>query len=98
MIEIINIIKGDIYQNVSIEKKEGLLKKALCKVEFKCFFQEIWDFKLTFQDWGAANLDILFPEIFKSQKNFSPKLVCKFREKGKGSIDSNGADNSQYII
>jgi len=95
MIEIMKIIKGNIYQYVYIEKREGLQKKNLCKIEFKCFFQEIFDFKLTFQDWGASNLDILFPQdTVADKKAFSPKLECSFKEKGKGKIQANGMEGS----
>lgn len=91
MIDIIKIIKGNIYQYVHIEKREGNIKKNLCKIEFKCFFQEIWDFKITFQDWGAANLDILFPKIYSEGKSFSPKIECLFKQKGSGDIQGVGA-------
>ncbi len=95
MLEIIKIIKGNIYQFLYIEKKEGFQKKNLCKIEFKCFFQEIFDFKLTFENWAASNLDILFPENIKTdKKSFSPKLECKFKEKGKGIIYANGMEGA----
>jgi len=95
MIEIMKIIKGNIYQFVNVEKREGIQKKNLCKIEFKCFFQEIYDFKLTFQDWGASNLDILFPQDGKGElKSFSPKLECSFREKGRGKIQADGMEGA----
>ena len=31
------------------------------KIEFKCVFQEIWDFVLSFEDWAASNVNVLFP-------------------------------------
>lgn len=90
MTEIMKIIKGNVFQFVYVERKEKAQKKNLCKIEFKCFFQEIFDFKLTMQDWGASNLDILFPEKFQDRKSFSPKVDCQFKDRGTGKISADG--------
>jgi len=95
MIEIIKVIKGNVFQFVTIERKEGFQKKNVGKIEFKCFFQEMFDFKLTFQDWGGSNLDIMFSGDIKNDlKSFSPKLECIFKERGKGKIQADGSEGS----
>jgi hypothetical protein len=61
MIDIMNIISGNIYQSVLIEKKsDSGVKKPICKIEFKIIFQEIWDFRINFEDWGIKNVNYLF--------------------------------------
>lgn len=38
---------------MKLEKKR---KVNLCRLNFTCVFQEIWDFNLVFSDWSAAGV------------------------------------------
>jgi hypothetical protein len=86
MIEILNIVKGNIYQSVLVDKKIITSKKPICKVEFKIIFQEIWDFKLTFEDWGALNVDYLFS--YNNINHICPGLEFNLNSNTKQTIRS----------
>jgi hypothetical protein len=88
MIELMKIIKGNIFQSVLIEKKIGSNKKPICKVEFKIIFQEIWDFKLTFEDWGARNVNYLFS--YTDISDIAPGLEFNLNNDSKQVIRSQG--------
>ncbi len=56
-IGLIDVVDGDINLSFDITKASGKKKKVpSCTIEFKCIFQEIWDFKLTFVNWKAGPL------------------------------------------
>lgn len=94
MFNIMNIIKGSINQSCIIKKKDanGVLSD-LCRIEFKCIFQEIWDFILSFEDWSATNTNTLFDKKddiaslnlnveFAFAKNRYDKITAKNSKKG----------------
>jgi len=46
-------------------------------IKFKCYFQEICDFRIFFDDWGGANLNSLFSE---KRNDFIGKDMNKTRK------------------
>jgi hypothetical protein len=64
-VPLINIVGGDINMSVDIVKRvknrknpsmKILILVYIATVDFKCIFQEIWDYKLTFAGWKTSTL------------------------------------------
>lgn len=54
-------------------KGKNLLNKKI-RIIFKCYFQEIYNFRIFFDDWGAENLNNIFK---KNENKFKTKLEIK---------------------
>jgi hypothetical protein len=95
MVDIMKIIRGNIFQTLNIEKKlENGSKKHFCKIDFQIIFQEIWDFYLTFEDWGATNMNYLFNKSNEEFQDNTPGIqffIQKQIQKVKNVEDKKGA-------
>jgi len=63
------------------------------KLEFKCYFQEIWDYVLSFEDWGAQNLDYFFAK----QDGKGLNAGIKFHVSGQDGLDIRNEITKQDI-
>ncbi len=63
------------YYESFLEKKNFNGKKNIINIKFKCYFQEIYNFRIFFDDWGAENLNYIFKN--KDKKKFKTKLEIK---------------------
>lgn len=54
--QLMDIVSGNCNTSMELTRKESGKKKPVpfCCIEFKCIFQEIWDFKLSFLNWKAG--------------------------------------------
>lgn len=95
MIDLMKIINGSIYHSVIIEKKIDTVKKPICKVEFKIIFQEIWDFILTFEDWGASNVNYLFGK--NDANGMRPGITFALKNNTSLVYNKDSKENSAYI-
>ena len=57
-IPLINIVEGNFRQIIFIQEPvpDGKAYKQMAIITFDIYFEEIWDFYLTFMDWKATNL------------------------------------------
>ena len=57
-INLIDIVNGNMSQTVDIKKKMKKKKRAQIQatIEFKCVFQEIWDYKISILNWKLENV------------------------------------------
>lgn len=90
---LIEIIKGGTKLNFTIKNNHKSMNNALFYVEFRCYFQEIRDFQIYFNDWVSANLNSLF--------NINNTLVNKKKPKLKVEIkflnSKGGCAETEYI-
>lgn len=83
-INLIDIVNGNM--NVSVEILKRLDKKKKPKtqalIEFKCIFQEIWDYNISLLNWKLEN--ILSPRMQKDPNTelMNVQLSIEFEEKG----------------
>ena len=71
-INLIDIVDGDKNQSYEITRKESKKRAVqVATVDFKCIFQEIWDFKLNFINWKAGPI----VELKKGKKDDDPKIL-----------------------
>lgn len=102
LIDLMKIIRGSVYQSANILQKVptgegGFLNKPLCKVEFQIFFQEIWDFVLSFEDWSSTNLNYAFNV---ESKELQPSIDFKL-SKGKmikSTVSQKASANPQWSV
>ena len=47
---------GDVNQQIVINRLEGKKKKNLCRINFVCAFQEIWDWYIQFSDLNVTDI------------------------------------------
>ena len=95
-----NIIKGSVNQSCTIKKNSSTGIKDFCRIEFKCIFQEIWDFVMSFEDWSATNMDTLFHKDSLDKLNLG--LEFNFQSKPlykiKSTNDKKGTINPVYSL
>jgi hypothetical protein len=83
LLNIMRIINGNVYQSFMVEKKTGKIKKMVAGIEMKIIIQEIWDFVLTMEDWGALNFNNIFKK--KDAKGMRPGVKVQLGQ-GKGKF------------
>lgn len=87
-IDLIDVVNGNMNQQVEIKKKEAKKKrpKLQALIEFKCIFQEIWDYSITFLNFKVENT--LSTRQQKSSKAKAPNLQIAIEVEGSKPIDS----------
>jgi len=73
------IIDGD--TNVSLDLFQNEYK---INIKFKCYFQEIYDFSILFDDWGGANLNsFLFPDSNEGNRKLKLEIQLMHHKSAK---------------
>jgi len=72
-INLFDVVNGDINFSFDIQRKEGRRSFPVCTLDFKCIFQEIWDFKLSFVNWKAGPI----VEVKKGKREPTKKLESR---------------------
>jgi hypothetical protein len=70
-------------------------------INFKCYFQEICDFRIFFDDWGGANLNSLFNNNQKSfliNRKKKLKVEIKLLNSNGGYSETDYAEMNQLIF
>jgi hypothetical protein len=50
-------------------------KRKIINIKFKCYFQEIYNFRIFFDDWGGENINCIFQN--RADKKFKTKFEIK---------------------
>ena len=55
-INLLKLANGNIQQEIELERHEKGKHEVKGELSFRCYFQEVFDFKLQFYDWRGQNL------------------------------------------
>lgn len=96
-IDLIDVVNGNMNQQVEIKKKEAKKKrpKIQALIEFKCLFQEIWDYSISFLNFKVENT--LSTRQQKSSKVKAPNLQVSIEVEGSKIIDMYKHTKSEVV-
>lgn len=83
-VSLLNIASGNIKRQDDIKKEFGD-KRQFARIYYNILFQEVWDYKLTFEAWKGANI------IADKGESYDPKieLTLMTEELMKPTVSSN---------
>ncbi|AFZ80930.1 hypothetical protein BEWA_003380 [Theileria equi strain WA] len=99
---LIKYVKGDIFVEIPMYKFEDKEKKLRCKISFDLFFQELYDFELSFINWkvngikSSVNLFNRKPVLQEAASNQSTE--GDETSKDAGNAKSDGTDKKSARI
>lgn len=94
---LIDIVNGSMEVTIDIVKRKARKKRPFLQatVEFKCIFQEIWDYKITFLNWKLENILSLRQQ--KSTETQLPNLQLTIELEGRNILSSNAIAKSEIL-
>jgi len=96
-VNLIDVVNGNMCVSVDISKKIKKRKRPQIQasIDFKCIFQEIWDYKINFLNWRCEN--ILSPRQQKDPKADKPNLQISIELENRAPLQPNSLTKSEVL-